>query len=211
MASDNKTSFGIFSKDIENNVIDIKISRKIPDGVYIWVEILGFGHAFLSVHKNGSNIVYTYGRYDDVDSIKITGEGVFIKYTGNLAIAYMKNRLYKSNASCNVYKISDANVEQAIAVSDALWNSSSEQPDNEKTAREIKTHGRIIDDYNLFFRNCVTTTIKLIEESGSNVFNDWELDPISPHSLFIQLDMKSQVKKQVIKYTEIYKLNIKRE
>lgn len=68
-------------------------------------------------------------------------------------------------------------------------------PDNEKTAREIKTHGRIIDDYNLFFRNCVTTTIKLIEESRTNVFNDWELDPISPHSLFIQLDMKSQVKK----------------
>ncbi|WP_179108374.1 hypothetical protein [Rodentibacter rarus] len=48
-------------------------------------------------------------------------------------------------------------------------------------------------------------TINVLEDSGSNIFWDFELDPVSPHGLFIQLDVKAKMKNNVENYTDIMK------
>ncbi|MCW9718664.1 hypothetical protein [Avibacterium sp. 21-599] len=209
MEKEKKTTVGTFTQDPTKSIVKVQITRRIPDGVYVWVELDRLGHAFWSLFKDEKIIVYTYGRYDDVDTIPITGEGILIKYTGNHALSYIKKILYLKNGYSNVYRINDADLELAIKYSDNLWLSSNERPDRMSTSNNIKTHGRVINNYNLFIRNCVTTTIDLIEKSGTTIFWDLELDPKTPHGLFIQLDMKSQMSKKVKKYTNEFKLVFK--
>ncbi|MBN6078008.1 hypothetical protein HYE59_10865 [Aggregatibacter actinomycetemcomitans] len=210
MSDDKKTSIGSFSLD-SNATIDIKISRNIPDGVYIWIELEELGHVFWSVHQNKNVTAYTYGRYYDVDKGGFTGDGVLIKYTGSLAMEYIKRKLYpKSNISM-VYKIEDADPQKVIEASDKLWFSSDERPDRTDKNKSLKIYGRVIDDYNLFLRNCVTTTINVLESAGSTIFKwDFEIDPITPHGLFIQLSEKSFMRKKVADYTETMKTIIKK-
>lgn len=205
-----ETSTGSLS-DYESTAIEIKITRKIPDGVYVWIELERLGHVFWSAHQGGIATVYTYGRYDDVDKGQITGEGVLIKYTGALASAYMRTKLYpKNNSPSMVYKINDVVPKKVIEISDKLWFSSDEKPDRKDKDDSLKVYGKVINNYNLFLSNCTTMTIEVLEESGSNIFWDFELDPISPHGLFIQLDMKAQMKKNVENYTNIAKSIIKK-
>ncbi|OOF41997.1 hypothetical protein BKK50_07840 [Rodentibacter rarus] len=204
MFNKKEISTGYFSKDAIP--IKVKITRKIPDGVYVWIELERLGHVFWSIHQGRNITVYTYGRYDDVEMWGFTGEGVLIKYVGSLAKTYIKEKLYpKNNAPSMVYKINDVNPQKILEVSDKLWFSSDERPDREDKENRIKTYGKVINDYNLLVRNCTTMTINVLEDSGSNIFWDFELDPVSPHGLFIQLDVKAKMKNNVENYTDIMK------
>ncbi|OOF40915.1 hypothetical protein BKK49_05540 [Rodentibacter rarus] len=92
MFNKKEISIGYFSKDAIP--IKVKITRKIPDGVYVWIELERLGHVFWSIHQGRNITVYTYGRYDDVEMWGFTGEGVLIKYVGSLAKTYIKEKLY---------------------------------------------------------------------------------------------------------------------
>lgn len=41
-------------------------ANPLANGVFIWTEIKGTGHAFVSVHENNSPFLFTYGRFGRV-------------------------------------------------------------------------------------------------------------------------------------------------
>ncbi|MGU5673241.1 hypothetical protein ACV1CZ_21455 [Aeromonas caviae] len=40
-----------------------KPDNPLANGVFLWTEIIGAGHAFVSVHQDNNPYVYTYGRF----------------------------------------------------------------------------------------------------------------------------------------------------
>lgn len=168
MSGDYKTSFGAFSKDVEKSLVEVKISRKIQDGVYVWIETEGVGHAFISMHQSENIYVYSYGRYDDIDLIKVTGEGVLAKFQGKPAIFFIKAELNLKNYK--IYKINDVLIKPCISFFDKLWNASSEKPDNIHKNEIWKKYGKVINKYNLFYRNCTTIIIDALKASGTKIF-----------------------------------------
>ncbi|MBN6073940.1 hypothetical protein HYE60_01460 [Aggregatibacter actinomycetemcomitans] len=208
---DRKTSIGTFTNRVAAQVVRITIPRRIPDGVYVWTEVKGTGHVFITCHKNDNVILYSYGRYDDayIVTLGTMGEGVLIRYTGEKAQDYIKNELYRLD--CNVYRIADASVDKVIAIFDKEWQSSIEKPDGKNVKSDIKNYGRVIDNYDLTGNNCTTKTSDVLKKSGSKLFNSklWIIEYQEhftiPSSLQEFLEEQSKTNKNVIKYTDIMK------
>lgn len=137
----------------------------LPSGVFVWTETKGTGHTLLSVHKDNMIYVYTYGRYDDSGSSK----GILIRYTNKEAIAYIQNELYRMNAK--VFQIKDVTEDKVIEVYDQIWRSSNEKPFGADTSMDIKTYGRVLDDYDISGNNCTTKTSDVLKKAGSRIFH----------------------------------------
>ena len=135
----------------------------LPSGVFVWTETVGTGHTFLTIHKDNIVTLFTYGRYDDAYMISLgtMGEGVLIKYPDKFALEYMKKELYRMN--CKVHQIKDVTEDKALEIFDGLWNSSTEVPDGEDTSEDVKTYGRVIDNYDLTGNNCTTKTCEVLK------------------------------------------------
>ena len=150
------------------------ISQCLPEdnpllnGVYIWTEITGTGHAFVSVHENNQIYLYTYGRYGRTGGpLGSVGDGILDVMTAEDARTYYRYELYSHNA--RVFSINDAGIKKTRKYFEKLWFEGKKPI---KTDREITARtGRTIDKYDVTGSNCTTHSVKGIEAAGSNVFS----------------------------------------
>lgn len=184
--------------------------NKINDGIYVWVETTETGHSFVSLNDKNEHTVYSYGRYDDTDGI-FKGEGVLLRYTGQTAVNYINENLYKYQAKA--YLITDTKIQNVQRFFDAIYKSSNERPDNPKKPQQVKDYGRVVDTYDLTGNNCTTYVVDALKKAGSRVFNtDWlgvvkyTEDFMIPASLMRFLDEKNNtLNLEVINMTNKFK------
>ncbi|HDP2994093.1 TPA: hypothetical protein P6K84_002692, partial [Staphylococcus aureus] len=88
---------------IENDVCE-KPNDILANGVFLWTETKGTGHAFVSIHQEWSMDVYTYGRYGTPSSSPV-GDGVLVHHSFDKAREYYQQELYRMNA--RAFKITD--------------------------------------------------------------------------------------------------------
>ncbi|MFZ7231144.1 hypothetical protein, partial [Avibacterium avium] len=164
MEKEKKTTVGTFTQDPTKSIVKVQITRRIPDGVYIFTETVMFGHAFVLISSNNQMTSYSYGRYGEQD----TSQGILFRYKGELCKKYAMKELYRFNA--NVYKILDVTPEKVSDTFEKIWLSST-QPAKSKMPDSYNS-GRVIDEYKLTSRNCTTVTINALQKSGTNIFKD---------------------------------------
>ena len=131
----------------------------------------GVGHAFVTVGGGPNTVVYSYGRYGALGSggsslraLTPTGEGVLCRYTGINAYDYLRK---VSKMELSVYKIKSVSDEEVSQYLDKLWNGGT-QPTNPKKNSYNNPDCRVIDEYNLFNNNCVTTSVGAINGGNDN-------------------------------------------
>ncbi|GIZ16202.1 hypothetical protein [Capnocytophaga catalasegens] len=190
----------------------LNIDFILPSGVFVWTEIKGTGHTFLTVHKNNRVVAYTYGRYDDVDFTQITGEGVLLKLSDNVAVDYIKEVLYKKSGKA--YQIKDVTEENISSIFDTIWDNSNEKPNSKNAGKNTKEYGKVIDKYDVSGNNCTTVTCKALKEAGSNIFNfdsllfgkriySYEENFVIPKSLQNFLEEQKETNKNISDATEL--------
>lgn len=148
---------------LEEDKICEKPSDLLANGVFLWTETQGTGHAFVSIHKEWSIHVYTYGRFGDT-SFSPVGDGVLIQYSFGKARDYYQHELYRMSA--RAFKITDIDEGLALAIFQKKWLSSSQQPSTDA----FKVEGRVIDRYDLTGNNCTTTSLDALKLAGTQVF-----------------------------------------
>lgn len=167
------------------------------------------GHTFISVGKGKDIIVYTYGRYDDVDKNKgllngtnLTGEGVLIKLTGQEAQDYIDIATSQNGAKIfELTDISKSEEKNVIKHLDKQFNSSQELPDNPKSKYYKDENARLVDQYDLLENNCTTKSSEAVIQGGTNAFNIDEntiITPRTPTSMQNFLEVKSQESKPLV-------------
>ncbi len=163
---DDRGSVTLIEKDngswIENDVCE-KPNDILANGVFLWTETKGTGHAFVSIHKEWSMHVYTYGRFDGNPSSPV-GDGVLIQYSFAKAREYYQHELYGMNAK--VFKVMDVDESLMLAILQKQWLSSSVQP----ARNDLKDAGRVINKYDLTGSNCTTTSLNSLKLAGTKVF-----------------------------------------
>lgn len=150
----------------DNYCIQVKISRRIPNGVYLFTETVQFGHAFVLAVKDKVNVAYTYGRYAESDSETL---GVLLRYEGAECKDYLMEELYRYNAK--VFKISDVNESDVFKIGDSIWTGSNKIPER-GSAKHLKTAGKVLDRYKLFSRNCTTFACDMLRKAGTKIFHN---------------------------------------
>ena len=115
-------------------------------------------------------VVYTYGRYDDIDYDKLgkfcpTGDGVLVRLEGSDAEEYNNS---KSSTGYISYVVTDVNDNDVKDYYDNLFNSSSELPSNEQKIYYNDARARVIDRYNILTNNCTTIVCDMLNELESN-------------------------------------------
>ena len=199
--------YAYLKKPSEKVFLSINIS--LLNGVFVWVETKGTGHVFLSVHKDNRITVYTYGRYDDVDFIQITGEGVLIRLPDHKALDYIKDVLYKKNGKG--YQIKDVSEDIVSSLFDAKWNSSNEKPDSNMAGEDTKEYGKVIDKYDVTGNNCTSVTCQVLKDAGTKIFNvnagfySYEEDFMNPRYLQDFLEKKKNTNRNITDITELMK------
>jgi hypothetical protein len=175
----------------------IKKNTSIVDsGVFVWIETQGTGHTLVSIHKNNKITAFSYGRYDDVDRWQVTGEGVLLKLEGSNALTYLKDELYKKNAS--VFYIYSASEDKMYEYFDKVWGASSELPDNPNSGELTKKYGKVIDTYDISGNNCTTKVVYALKNTGSKIFQQEMLGFIDYEENFaIPLSLKNYLQEQV--------------
>ena len=145
------------------------------------------GHSFISVGTDEEMIVYTYGRYDDIDKTSLgalspSGDGVLLKYTGPKAVDFVDKYINKYGAQA--YELTDVDQAGEAAVRqffDEKFNSTEERPDNPDRPFFNDPNARVIDKYNLLDNNCTTISCEGAKESGTKAFEDTEyIMPLKP-------------------------------
>ncbi|MDX6041233.1 PAAR domain-containing protein [Scandinavium lactucae] len=147
--------------------------NELTEGVFLWTETQGAGHAFVSIHIENAIYVFTYGRYDQ-EGFSPVGEGVLIKYSGERAERFYTKELYRMGAS--VFKILDVDESSTLSIFNSLWASSDIRPDGKHTSPDIKEDGRVIDSYNLAVNNCTTTSVTGLKMADTGIFDVKLLD-----------------------------------
>ncbi|AYN26395.1 PAAR domain-containing protein [Buttiauxella sp. 3AFRM03] len=140
------------------------------NGVYLWTEATGSGHAFVSVHENNTVYLYTYGRYGRTDRSTLTGDGILNFFQGEDARKYYQYELYEMGA--RVFRIDDANPELIRKFFEELWNNGEPAIQTPKMEDGTKRRGRTIDKYDVTGNNCTTHSIAGIKFSGSKLFDN---------------------------------------
>lgn len=203
------------SKSGQNHLSGLCIAKPnaLSDGVFLWTETQGAGHAFVSIHIENMIHVFTYGRYDQ-EGFSPVGEGVLIKYSGERAVRFYTKELYRMTAS--VFKILDVDESNTLSIFNALWESSSVHPDGKNTSAEIKEDGRVIDRYNLAVNNCTTTSVTGLKKAGTGIFDVRLIDSLGysedfsiPSSLnaFLEDLAVSPADMRIIRMTDEFKGN----
>lgn len=173
----------------------------IANGVFIWTEIKGTGHAFASIHENNQISIFTYGRFGRrASSGGVVGDGILNYLTGEEAKKYYREELYKMEAKA--FLITDAHHKAAKLYFELLWNTGAKAKENEWLRESTKRNGRTIDQYDVTGVNCTTHATKGIKVAGSQVFEngyttseqmriDYEEDFAVPLSLQRYLEKRS--------------------
>ncbi|MDF2415653.1 hypothetical protein [Aeromonas sp. 1HA1] len=141
----------------------------IENGVFVWTEIKGAGHAFVSVHESNSPFVYTYGRFGRVGNPRgAVGDGIlnFFKYDD--AREYYRDELYSKSA--RVFMINDADPAIARKYFERLWSSGVPAIPTPDMGEKTKKNGHTIDNYDVTGKNCTTHTTDGVKMAGSSVF-----------------------------------------
>ncbi|EAW8149233.1 hypothetical protein I7044_004064 [Salmonella enterica subsp. enterica] len=138
------------------------------NGVFLWVEINGPGHAFVSVHMNNTVYLYTYGRYGRTGSSTTIGDGILNFFEGDDARSYYQYEIYRMKA--RVFKINDANPVLVREFFERLWNAAKPPVSTKSMTDRVKSRGRTIDVYDVTGNNCTTHSVAAIKYSGSKLF-----------------------------------------
>ena len=135
----------------------------------IYVETKGFGHTFVTTGTGDNTTVYTYGRYGELGKNKSsargatpTGEGILIRLTGDEAKSFIQDQITRNDAI--TFEFTKGSDEAVAKHFDNIFNSSDKIPTKGKYADN--ENARVIDTYNIFNNNCVTTSIDGVQ-SGS--------------------------------------------
>lgn len=141
----------------------------IANGVFIWTEIVGAGHAFVSVHQENNPYVYTYGRFGRTgEPYGAVGDGVLNFFRFGDARTYYQSELYGVGA--RVFRIDDADPAIARAHFERLWNSGRPVAQTPTMGDMTRRAGRTIDQYDVTGVNCTTHVAAAIKVAGSSVF-----------------------------------------
>ena len=154
------------------------------NGVYLWTEVTGSGHAFVSVHENGIIYLYSYGRYGRTDRSTLTGDGILDFFQGEDARRYYRYELYEMGA--RVFRIDDADSVLTRQFFENLWNNSAPSIQTPKMEDGTKRRGHTIDRYDVTGSNCATHSAAAIKFAGSKVFEN------SYNSTTTQLPIESE-------------------
>lgn len=138
------------------------------NGVYIWTEITGAGHAFVSVHENNTIYLYTYGRYGRTGPFDFTGDGILNFLKDEDAKSYYRIELYRLGA--RVFQIDDASLKQTRNFFEKLWSSGAPAIQTSEMKEVTKRRGNTIDKYDVTGNNCTTRTVEGIKAAGSKMF-----------------------------------------
>lgn len=145
------------------------------DSTQLWVETEGVGHTWITTGEGDDMIVYSYGRYDDLDknkrnfrSLTMKGDGVLLRLTGEEARQYQDEKIAKTNPiSVVIHDITDTQTQEYF---DNVFYGSEETPSNERSKYYQNPNAHVIDIYHLLNNNCTTKSIQAINALGSNMF-----------------------------------------
>jgi hypothetical protein len=141
----------------------------LANGVFIWTEIKGTGHSFVSVHEDNSPFVFTYGRFGRKGGpLEAVGDGILNAFSYEEARIYYREQLYRMEA--RVFRIDDADPSITKKYFERLWASGSPAKQTPKMGDATKKNGNTIDQYDVTGVNCTTHTAKGIKFAGSSVF-----------------------------------------
>ncbi|MBN3061852.1 MULTISPECIES: hypothetical protein [Pectobacterium] len=178
-----------------------KENNPLENGVFIWTEIKGTGHAFVSVHEDNNASVFTYGRFGRRSGAGGTvGDGILNFLRFEEARTYYREELYKMEAKAFI--ITDADPTIARMYFERLWHSGSKAKETPDMGDDTKRDGHTIDQYDVTGVNCTTHTTKGVKIAGSQIFEggytthsqmriDYEEDFAVPVSLQRYLERKS--------------------
>nr|WP_240351928.1 hypothetical protein [Pectobacterium brasiliense] len=146
-----------------------KENNPLENGVFIWTETKGTGHAFVSIHEGNSASVFTYGRFGRRSGAGGTvGDGIlnFLRFED--ARTYYREELYKMEAKAFI--ITDADPTIARMYFERLWHSGSKAKEAPDMGDYTKRDGHTIDQYDVTGVNCTTHTTKGVKIAGSQIF-----------------------------------------
>ena len=190
----------------------------IANGVFIWTEIKGTGHAFVSIHENTQISIFTYGRFGRRSGVMgVVGDGILNFLRFDDAKSYYKEELYKME--CKVFLITDADPQAAKIYFQRLWQQGIKAKHAVSMGDRTKKNGRTIDQYDVTGVNCTTHATTGVKMAGSKIFSggyktnnqmqiDYEddfaipvslqryLEDRSIHSSMLVVNMTSEFKKQ---------------
>jgi len=141
---------------------------------------LNVGHTFVTVGNAEEVVVYTYGRYAEIDApsgghsgslnpLSSSGQGVLIRLTGVKAQDFIKKAF--ETEEVNVYEITDANETMTAAYFENLFNGpTATVPTEGKYAGN--SDARVVDQYDLGNNNCATKTCEGVLAGGSRIFRE---------------------------------------
>ena len=146
-----------------------KPDNPLANGVFLWTEIIGAGHAFVSVHQDNNPYVYTYGRFGRTGNPRgAVGDGILNFFQHGDARTYYQAELYGVNAK--VFRIDDANPAITRAYFERLWQSGSPAVQTPAMRDMTKRGGHTIDQYDVTGKNCTTHATDGLKMAGSKVF-----------------------------------------
>ncbi|MFP9462219.1 hypothetical protein AB6D30_18235 [Pectobacterium brasiliense] len=178
-----------------------KENNPLENGVFIWTETKGTGHAFVSVHEGNSASVFTYGRFGRRSGVAgAVGDGILNFLQFEDARTYYREELYQTEAK--VFLITDANPAIARLYFEKLWRSGGKVKETIKMGESTKRNGRTVDQYDVTGVNCTTHATKGVKIAGSQIFEggytthsqiriNYEEDFAVPVSLQRYLERKS--------------------
>ncbi|MEQ9921961.1 hypothetical protein ABRQ09_14060 [Pectobacterium brasiliense] len=178
-----------------------KENNPLENGVFIWTETKGTGHAFVSVHEGNSASVFTYGRFGRRSGVAgAVGDGILNFLQFEDVRAYYREELYQTEAK--VFLITDANPVIARLYFEKLWRSGGKVKETIKMGESTKRNGRTVDQYDVTGVNCTTHATKGVKIAGSQIFEggytthsqiriNYEEDFAVPVSLQRYLERKS--------------------
>ncbi|WP_279203487.1 PAAR domain-containing protein [Obesumbacterium proteus] len=140
----------------------------LANGVFVWTETHGAGHAFISVHIDSEVYIFTYGRFARTAFGGLIGDGVLNYLVDDDAIGYYATELYKMTA--RVFRVNDADIQLTKQLFEARWNIGKSIENEPDVTGISKNRGRIIDTYDLTGSNCATHTVTVLRQAGSKIF-----------------------------------------
>lgn len=146
-----------------------KADNPLANGVFLWTEIIGAGHIFVSVHQDNNPYVYTYGRFGRTGSPHgAVGDGILNFFQLGDARTYYQAELY--GVSARVFRIDDADPAITRTYFERLWQSGSPAVPTSTMRDMTKRGGRTIDQYDVTGKNCTTHATDGLKMAGSSLF-----------------------------------------
>lgn len=145
-----------------------KANNPLANGVFLWTEIIGAGHAFVSVHQDNNPYVYTYGRFGRTGgALGAVGDGVLNFFQFGDARTYYQTALYGVNAMA--FRIDDADPAITRAHFERLWRNGTPAIPTPTMGDMTRRGGHTIDQYDVTGVNCTTHATDGLKMAGSNL------------------------------------------